>query len=134
MLPYFNFHHIGIACFDIDKTAHYYIECGYSKSPVIIDPLQNVKVSVLVKMGMPTIELLAPVDDKSPICKILQKSGVIPYHICYVVSEMKQAIEDLKKEHFMLISKPLLSNVFNEEVCLLFNKHVGVIEILEKKV
>ena len=41
MLPDFKFHHIGIAVFDIDATARYYVEAGYKKSETIVDPIQK---------------------------------------------------------------------------------------------
>lgn len=133
MLPYFTFNHIGVACYEIDKTASIYVEAGYKRSDEIIDPQQNVKVCVLTREGMPVIELLAPVDDSSPICKTLQKSGVSPYHICYNVPDMEQAIKDLRKKKYMPVSRPKVSNVFNSMVCFLFNKEIGLIEILEQK-
>lgn len=71
-----SFHHIGMTCYDIDKTSAYYETVRYAKTETVVDPLQNVKVCVLQKDGFPTIELLAPVDDKSPVCGILKKSGV----------------------------------------------------------
>ncbi len=132
MLPFFTFNHIGVACYDIDKTADIYLNAGYQRTDTIIDPLQNVKVCVLTKESMPTVELLAPVDDMSPICKTLQKSGVSPYHICYNVPNMEQAIKELRAKKFMPVSKPKMSNVFNSMVCFLFHKEIGLIEILEK--
>lgn len=134
MLPYFTFNHIGVACYDINRTASFYVEAGYERTEDIIDPLQNVKVCVLTKEGMPVVELLAPVDDSSPICKTLQKSGVSPYHICYNVPDMEQAIKDLRIKKFMPVSKPKMSNVFKSIVCFLFNKEIGLIEILEKSI
>ena len=134
MLPYFTFNHIGVACNDINLTASFYVEAGYERTEEIIDPLQNVKVCVLTKEGMPVVELLAPVDDNSPICKTLQKSGVSPYHICYNVPDMEQAIIELRNKKFMPVSKPKMSNVFKSKVCFLFNKEIGLIEIIEKSI
>lgn len=132
MLPYFEFHHIGVACLDIEKTAGMYVEAGYGRTETIIDPLQNVNVCVLTKEGMPKIELLSPVDDNSPICKILQKSsGATPYHICYAIQDMEQALSDLRKLRFIPTSKPKMSNVFGDPVCFLFHKDIGLIEIIQ---
>lgn len=132
MLPFFTFNHIGVACFDIDKTAEIYVGAGYMRTETVIDPLQNVRVCVLEKKSMPTVELLEPIDEKSPICKTLQKSGVSPYHICYNVPNMEQAIKELRAKKFIPVSKPKMSNVFNSMVCFLFHKEIGLIEILEK--
>ena len=76
MLPDFKFHHIGIAVFDIDDTAQYYIDAGYQKTETVIDAIQNVKICFLTKEGMPMLELLAPVDENSPVNRTLDKMGV----------------------------------------------------------
>ena len=55
MLPDFKFHHIGIAVFDIDDTAQYYIDAGYQKTETVIDAIQNVKICFLTKEGMPLL-------------------------------------------------------------------------------
>ena len=55
MLPDFKFHHIGIAVFDIDDTAQYYIDAGYQKTETVIDTIQNVKICFLTKEGMPLL-------------------------------------------------------------------------------
>ena len=133
MLPYFKFHHIGVACNDIDKTAGMYVAGGFERTDTVVDPLQNVYVSVLTKTGMPIIELLAPVDDKSPICRTLQKAGgVTPYHICYMVPKLEEAISDLRKLKYIPTSRPKMSNVFGHLVCFLYHKEVGLIEIIQE--
>ena len=127
-----SFHHIGMACFDIDKTSAYYETIGYAKTEIVVDPLQNVKVCVLQKEGSPTIELLAPVDDKSPVCGILKKSGVSPYHICYQTSDMNATILELRNKRFTPpLGFPKMSNVFLHKVCFLYHKDVGLIELIE---
>lgn len=133
MLPDFKFHHIGIAVFDIDATARYYVEAGYKKSESIVDPIQNIRICFLSKEGMPMLELLAPVDDKSPVVKTLEKVGVTPYHSCYLVRNIEEAIVLLKKKHFILLGKPVEAcAINNKKVCFLFNREVGLIELLEE--
>lgn len=127
------FHHLGIAVFSIDKTATIYEKCGYVKSEVIFDPEQNVNVCTLTKEGMPILELLEPVDDKSPVCKILEKSGVSTYHHCYQVSDIKDAIDSFRALKFIPTTRIKYSNVFDSNVCFLFNREVGLIELLTKK-
>ena len=73
MLDSFKFHHLGVAVKDISKSAPIYKDGGYNVSDIIYDPVQNVNICWLTKETMPTVELLAPVDESSPICKILEK-------------------------------------------------------------
>lgn len=128
-----KFHHIGLAVFDFSKVIPFYEAQGYHNDIVIYDPEQNVEVCVLSHPTSPKIELLAPHDESSPINNILKKSGATPYHICYEVENIEEAISELKKERFMPVSKPKVSNTFdNHRVCFLIKKDIGLIEIIEK--
>lgn len=133
MLPYFRFHHIGIATYSIDDTAVLYIAAGYEKSDTIYDPIQNVHICFLKKAGMPMLELLAPNDDKSPVCKTLEKNGVTPYHCCYEVNSLEQAAKDLRSLRYVPVSKPETAiAIEGNRVQFFFNKQVGLIELVEK--
>jgi methylmalonyl-CoA/ethylmalonyl-CoA epimerase len=133
MLPDFRFHHIGIAVNNIDETAEIYLAAGYNKTDTVYDPLQHVHICFLNKDGMPTLELLAPEDDTSPVSKILTKNGVTPYHCCYEVDDIEDAMERLRKMRYIIVSKPLPAVAIDgRRVCFLFNKVVGLIEIVEK--
>ena len=63
MLQNLSFHHIGYAVKDIDATAQFYLNAGWSKSDTTLDPIQNTYIAFLHKEGNPTIELVAPVDE-----------------------------------------------------------------------
>lgn len=133
MLSEFRFHHIGIAVFDIDVTAELYVDAGYRKTDNVTDTLQNIKICFLEKEGMPMIELLAAVDDFSPVNRILKNVGVSPYHVCYTVSDIENAVKQLRKKRFLIISKPCEACALgNRRVCFLFHKDVGLIELLEE--
>ena len=133
-----KYHHIGIAVFNIEETAPFYVMQGYSKSQTVYDPIQNVNICFLFYLNngggqMPMIELIEPIDEKSPVYKILQKSGVTPYHICYEVENISDTITELKREKFIPLSKPVEAVAMsNKKVCFLFNKNIGLIELVEK--
>ena len=132
MLPEFKFHHIGVAVKDIDSTAAIYELGGYHRSAAIFDPEQNVTVCWLTRDGYPTVELLAPVDDNSPVSKTLDKVGVSPYHCCYVVDDIDDAVAKLRRQRYIVVSKPVKAVAFRgSRVCFLFNKNVGLIELAE---
>ena len=132
MIECMRFHHIGMAVFDIEATASQYELGGYKRSAVIYDPIQNVSICWMTKEGAPTIELLAPQDAKSPVNKTLEKAGVAPYHCCYVVDDLEDSIAELRKQKYILISKPADAVAFcGSRVCFLFNKNIGVIELVE---
>lgn len=132
MLESFVFHHIGVAVKDLDATATVYEQGGYKRSSSIFDPVQNVNICWLTKEGMPTVELLAPVDEKSPVNKTLEKVGVSPYHCCYVVDNLEDACTELRRQKYIIVRKPAEAVAFcGSRVCFLFNKNVGLIELVE---
>lgn len=128
-----RFHHLGVACQDIDKTAQSYHILGYSKGETIYDPLQNVKICFLFHPHMPTVELLAPVDEASPVNQTLKKNGTAPYHTCYIVDDMEHAVKYFKKNRFIVVSKPQNAcAIDNKRVSFLYNTDMGLIELVEE--
>lgn len=124
--------HIGVATRNYKETAAFYESAGYHEVVGGYDPYQNVYGYFYEADDMPTIELLAPYDEKSPINKILEKNGVTPYHLCYNIScPIEEAVKELKSERFMVISKPTYSGNLKGRVCFLFHKEVGIIELFE---
>ena len=132
MLKSMKFHHIGVAVKDISATATVYVTGGYKQSDTIFDPIQNVNICWLTKENMPVVELLEPVDETSPVNKILEKNGVTPYHTCYIVDEIELAMKELRKMKYIVVSKPAEAVAIHGcKVCFLFNKNVGLIELVE---
>lgn len=129
-----RFHHIGIAVYDFEKVVQFYIDQGYRQKIKIYDPEQNVEVCVLEHPSSPTIELLAPHDEKSPINNVLEKTGASPYHNCYLVSSIETAVSELKRKKFMVVSKPKASCAFdNRLVAFLYDRDIGLVELMEDK-
>lgn len=129
-----TFHHIGIACRDISKTKTFYLNMGYKASPVVEDPLQHVFVCFMNKEGAPRLELLEPLDDKSPVARTLATAGVTPYHMCYEVQDIEAAIESLRNERFLLVNGPLPACAMEDKrIAFLFQKSTGLIELVEAK-
>lgn len=132
MLDSFKFHHIGVAVKSIDNTSAVYVAGGYAKSSSIFDSFQNVNICWLSKKGMPLVELLEPVYESSPVNKTLEKMGVTPYHTCYVVDNIEEAITTLRKQRYVALGNPVEAVAISGcKVCFLFNKNVGLIELVE---
>lgn len=133
MLANWKFDHIGVAVPDINSTAKVYVEAGYTQTEPVYDPIQNVHICFLSKDGMPTVELLAPHDSTSPVQQTLDKMGVTPYHTCYEVENIDTAVAELRKQRYIVVKKPEPAIAFGgRRVCFLYNKVVGLIEIVEK--
>ena len=133
MLPNAIFHHVGLAVESIERTATLFMEAGYKMSNVIFDPIQNVNISFLEKIGSPLLEMVEPVDEKSPVRNILNKVGVSSYHLCYEVDNLDDGMAQLRQKKFMLLVKPVEAVAFNgRRICFLYHKEIGLIELLEK--
>lgn len=133
MKHFLSIDHIGYAVKDINDTAKLYTDAGWTLSPVFIEKVQNTKIAFLTKHGFTTIELVSPLEGASPIDNFLNTGGIQPYHICYVVDNVMDAVEDLHKENFMPLFWPIESTAMdNRIICYLYNKDVGLIEIVNK--
>ena len=128
-----TFHHIGIATDDISKTSLFYLKMGFVSTEPVEDPIQKVLITFLKKENSPTIELLEPLTSDSPVTKIIEKNGVMPYHICYEVDNINETINELRKDKFIPLSSPAKAIALeNRLICFLFNKETGLIELLQK--
>jgi methylmalonyl-CoA/ethylmalonyl-CoA epimerase len=126
------FHHIGVACRDIAKTKELYLAMGYKDFPVVEDPVQHVRVCFLENESAPRIELLEPLDQESPVSRTLSMVGVSPYHLCYEVKDIEEAINRLRARRFILVNGPVEAPAMDgRRIAFLFNKNNGLIEIVE---
>ena len=127
-----TFHHIGIACRDIAKTQAFYLQMGYTASPIVEDPVQHVRISFLEKDGAPRLELLEPLDEQNPVARTLATVGVTPYHICYEVQDIEAAIAELRGQRFLLVNGPVPACAMeNKRIAFLYQKNTGLIELVE---
>jgi methylmalonyl-CoA/ethylmalonyl-CoA epimerase len=89
--------HVAIAVPDLDKATAFYRDIlGAQVSEKHPQPDHGV-YTVFVQLGEAKIELLYPLGDKSPIQGFLDKNkagGM--HHICVEVSNIKEAMKDLK--------------------------------------
>ena len=132
MLKDFRFHHLGYAVKDISKAVEMYEKMGFIIGEVVTDTIQNSQICFATKKGFPKFEFVAPVDDKSPINQTLQKSGNTPYHVCYEVDNLEEAIAALKPFHFIKLFNPVQAiGIENHRICYLYNKNNGLIELVE---
>lgn len=130
-----TFHHIGIATNDIKGSISLYQKLGYTwrGESIFNDPIQNVCIAFMECRGHPLIELIAPIDEASPVFNILQRMRTTPYHTCYEVQDMTATIKEFKMLRFVPTSKPVPAVAFNGRlVCFLYHIHLGLLELLEK--
>lgn len=60
--------------------------------------------------------------------------GCTTYHVCYVVDDIEEAVEDLYDEGFKPLFEPVGSVAMNNrKICYLFHLHIGLIELVSEK-
>ena len=134
MLENATFHHIGTAVASIDKVKPFYQSMGYTVSDTVIEPVQKVYVAYARKKGFPTVEMLEPLDETSPVQGILKKNGNTPYHMCYAVDNLSDAIAEMRKEGFRPLSKPVPGHGLDDALMVfLYNINYGLIQVMENK-
>ena len=130
-----TFHHFGLAISEFSNALKFYKNLGYQCTDVVFDPLQNVELILCTSSLLPAVELIKPVNEKSPIVNLLSKNNELIYHICYELSSFD---EDIKKffegSRTICVSNPKPSQLFNSRLAAFYYvKDVGLIEILEKQ-
>ena len=123
------FHHIGIACADIEKTARYVREAYVveSDSGTVHDPLQDVYVRLFNEGTPGAIELVS-----GPAVEKLIKSHVTYYHVCYATDDLEASIAAAKAAGAMLVSSPKPAVLFGgRRVAFVFTE-LGLVEFVEK--
>jgi len=130
-----KFHHFGLAVFKFEPAVGFFKSLGYHCSQPLIDPLQNVELVLCTSDIQPWVELIRPVNEKSPVQNFLKKNQEMIYHCCYSV---KLIDNKTVKNYFpgmktLNISPPKPAILFeNCRVAFYYVKGLGLIELLEK--
>ena len=128
-----KFHHIAVAVHDIEKSKQKYELLGYKAGDTIWDDIQKVSICFLSSKQMPLIELVASPDPNSPIKKILDRNGVIPYHTCYSTSDFENDVLTLSNEGFVKLSDPVEAIAINDKrIVFMYNNDLGLLELVEE--
>lgn len=128
-----RFHHLGIAVKSFEKSVLYYNQLNYECSEVVIDKLQNVELIYCRSIYSPDVELIKPIDEKSPVFSFLKKCDVQIYHQCYQTTDLAKALEFLNKSNKLFcVSQPKPAVLFNNSKVSFYQiPMVGLIELLE---
>lgn len=129
-------HHIGYAVKNINEAILQFEKLGYEKEGEMREGAEGGKLYVQFLLNQGTrVELVSPAETEgSPVDNVLNAIGCTPYHICYEVRNIREAIRFLKEENYKVIRKPEKTGVLNNYlIAFLYHKDMGVIEIVEKE-
>lgn len=124
-----KFHHVGIACKDLEKTKEW-VKLTHTiqeeKGPVF-DKNQNATFITLHTTEGLMIELIS-----GEIVLNLIKKGISLYHICYLVNNLDDSIAKFKENGAILVKAANPAKLFDNQRIAFINTPIGLIELLEE--
>jgi methylmalonyl-CoA/ethylmalonyl-CoA epimerase len=125
--------HIGYLTNDIDETAGAFVALGYEKHETFDFEAQKCSVCFLTKENETKIELVKPYEENKSLFRVLKKTGVAPYHVCYEVDDLDKELEKPEYERFVPLFAPVAAPAFNNrKICYLWSRELGYIELVDK--
>jgi|HubBroStandDraft_4_1064222.scaffolds.fasta_scaffold04915_6 hypothetical protein len=98
MLKAAKFHHIGVCVRNREEAVTFLSILGYSSGETILDPLQNVKLTLCTHPSQPPIELVEPTSNPGPLDRLLRNNTGFAYHCCYRVENSQEALKELERQ------------------------------------
>lgn len=124
-----KFHHLGIACADIQATIRF-IKTQLpvlSMTEVVYDPLQDCELCLMEVNNHPRIELVCG----KPIAKFIETNNTA-YHICYEVPDIQESIDQLTQNGSTLIKTATPARLFDNQLVAFLLTPTGMIELLQQ--
>jgi len=125
-----KFHHIGIACGNIDEEIANIskIHAIVDRGPTVFDKEQNAELVLLTLADGTNIELIA-----GKKVEMLLKKNITYYHLCFEVEDINAEIKRLLNAGAFLISPPKPALLFSNRQVAFLNVSYGMIELLNSK-
>jgi methylmalonyl-CoA/ethylmalonyl-CoA epimerase len=126
-----RFHHVGVACRDLEVEAAALSALGYrAESEDFIDPRQGIKGRFVIGPG-PRLELLTQTEGSRVLEPWLAK-GVKAYHQGYEVLDLEAEIERLKSAGAIVVSAPQPAVAFGgRRISFLMLTTMFLVELIE---
>jgi methylmalonyl-CoA/ethylmalonyl-CoA epimerase len=127
-----RFHHMGVACADLDTEERAFRALGYAPEAGadFVDPAQGVRGRFLVGGG-PRLELLVPLDARSPLRPWLDR-GTKVYHSAYEVPDLAVAVAGLVAARGRIVRAPTPAVAFSgREVCFVVLPNLMLVELIQ---
>lgn len=127
-----EFHHLGVACLDLDKEAKPWLALGYApEGPDFEDPRQLVRGRFLVGAG-PRLELLIATAEASPVKAALARGAKI-YHQAFLAPRFDESLLKLRNLGCKLTVGPEPAVAFQgRRIAFLLMPNLNLIELIEK--
>jgi methylmalonyl-CoA/ethylmalonyl-CoA epimerase len=136
-----EFHHVGVACRDIDGEATHFATLGYTiEGAAFEDHVQGVRGLFMVGRG-PRMELLEPLRDAAHDASTANgvlapwlSSGTKLYHLAYVAPDLPHAIDAMRKRRAKLVVAPVPAVAFaGREIAFVMLPNRLLIELISAR-
>jgi methylmalonyl-CoA/ethylmalonyl-CoA epimerase len=123
-----KFHHVGIAVKSFEQV---FSNLSLTSIEFFEDELLRVRVGFIKINGL-SVEIIEPLDEKSPISNALLKNIKL-VHLCYEVDDIHQSTLSAKKYGFTKVTKVSPANAFNKRnIVFLYSQIYGLFELIER--
>jgi methylmalonyl-CoA/ethylmalonyl-CoA epimerase len=126
--------HVSIATDDLNKHGQIFENLFCIKAGKInANPANKINLS-FVDLGNADLEFIQPLDRESPIFKFLEKRGPGIHHICLLVEDIDQALEELTSKNIKLLDKKPRIGAEGSRIALIHPESAGgiLIELKEE--
>lgn len=126
-----QFHHIGVACLDLDVETRRLMALGYAVEGVdFTDPIQGVRGRFL-NGGGPRLELLAPLTEVGVLTPWL-KAGVKLYHLAYETTNFDKELARMRSSGAKVVVTPVPAVAFgHRKITFLMLPNMLMTELIE---
>lgn len=126
-----EFHHLGVACKDLDAETRKAEALGYTvEAPDFVDMNQGVRGRFLIGGG-PRLELLCDLEDRRTVAGYIER-GIRIYHQGYLVRNFSEALSHFRGRGAKMLRPPLPAIAFNnKEVVFLAIDRSTMIELID---
>ena len=127
-------HHIGYLVKNIEKAVKQFENLGFlSEGDIVFDEYRGIDILFMTN-GDYRIELVSPITDNSVVAKTIKTLGNSPYHICYYCENIDNTTAELRQMKYVPVGDAAPASAFGgRRVVFLFNRDIGIIELLESK-
>ena len=124
--------HIGIAVSNIDRALKFYTETlGLKLKSIEIIREHEVKTAI-IQIGESKIELLESTSPEGAIGKFIEKKGEGLHHLALEVTDIREALEELKNKGITMIDKTPRIGAENSSIAFVHPRESTVLlELLE---
>ena len=131
MMECLEFHHVGIACSNLQSEVEFYQALGFElDGGVFEDPIQLVRGAFLLSKAH-RIELLEPMDPVSPAARFVNAPSRI-YHQGFLTKNFVESCKAMRGIGAFPLSAPAPAVAFdNRMIAFFMMKNRAIIELIE---